>query len=222
MLHINKTSLFILLLIATFQLNAQTQDILPPVLPWNGKSLALVAKKDNPWITPAEKSDFLKTPDYNETMQWLSRACTGSKIMKMITIGKSAESRDINMVLIAADGALDKESLARSQKPLLLIQAGIHAGEIDGKDATFMLLRDIAFGKKKDLLNGVNILFIPILNVDGHERSSPYNRVNQRGPDNMGWRTNARNLNLNRDYSKEDTEEIKAVIGVMNDYNPAL
>jgi hypothetical protein len=222
MLHINQTSLFILLLIATFQLNAQTQDILPPVLPWNGKSLALVAKKDNPWITPAEKSDFLKTPDYNETMQWLSRACTGSKIMKMITIGKSAESRDINMVLIAADGALDKESLARSQKPLLLIQAGIHAGEIDGKDATFMLLRDIAFGKKKDLLNGVNILFIPILNVDGHERSSPYNRVNQRGPDNMGWRTNARNLNLNRDYSKVDTEEIKAVIGVMNDYNPAL
>src|SRR5690606_5020081 len=111
---------------------------------------------------------------------------------------------------------------AQSSKPLLLIQAGIHSGEIDGKDAGMMLLRDVVNGSKKDLLDRVNLLFIPILSVDGHERSSPYNRVNQRGPSNMGWRTNARNLNLNRDYAKLDTEEIRAVIAVINAYKPDL
>jgi hypothetical protein len=85
-----------------------------------------------------------------------------------------------------------------------------------------MLLRDIAFGTKKQLLDKVNFLFIPILNVDGHERSSSYNRPNQRGPKNMGWRTNAQNLNLNRDYTKIDTKEVRAVINVINEYDPIL
>ncbi len=105
---------------------------------------------------------------------------------------------------------------------MLLAQAGIHSGEIDGKDAGMMLLRDIAFGNKKTLLDKVNFLFIPILSVDAHERSSAYNRPNQRGPENMGWRTNAQNLNLNRDYAKLDTREIRSVIKVINEYDPVL
>lgn len=202
--------------------NTHGQDILPPVLNWKGKSLELIAKKDNPWITPAERNDFQQTPSYSETMQWLAKACGSSSVMRMIPVGKSANNRDINIVIASGDRAYDPEVLRRSDKPLLLIQAGIHAGEIDGKDAGMMLLRDIAFGKKKDLLQGVNILFIPILNVDGHERASAYNRVNQRGPSNMGWRTNARNLNLNRDYTKLDTEEIKAIVRIIQDYDPDL
>ena len=126
------------------------------------------------------------------------------------------------MVIASQDKTFDKAALRSSAKPLLLVQAGIHAGEIDGKDAGMMLLRDIAFGNKKDLLKNVNLLFIPILNVDGHERVSPYNRPNQRGPENMGWRANARNLNLNRDYTKLDSEEIRAVVQVMSDYNPSF
>jgi hypothetical protein len=202
--------------------NTHGQDILPPVLNWKGKSLELIAKKDNPWITPTERSDFQETPSYAETMQWLAKACQASTVMRMVSVGKSANSRDINMVIASADGTYDPEALRNADKPLVLIQAGIHAGEIDGKDAGMMLLRDIVFGKKKNMLQGVNILFIPILNVDGHERASAYNRVNQRGPSNMGWRTNARNLNLNRDYTKLDTEEIKAVVKVMQDYDPDL
>src|SRR5690606_31703643 len=131
-------------------------------------------------------------------------------------------SREIKMVIATAEKKFTPQALAQSSKPLLLIQAGIHSGEIDGKDASMMLLRDIVNGSKKDLLDRVNLLFIPILSVDGHERSSPYNRVNQRGPSNMGWRTNARNLNLNRDYAKLDTEEIRAVIAVINAYKPDL
>jgi hypothetical protein len=72
------------------------------------------------------------------------------------------------------------------------------------------------------LLDKVNFLFIPILSVDAHERSSAYNRPNQRGPQNQGWRTNAQNLNLNRDYTKLDTKELRSVIKVINEYDPVL
>jgi hypothetical protein len=82
-----------------------------------------------------------------------------------------------------------------------------------------MLLRDLTVrGNLRDLLDKVNLLFIPILNVDGHERFTAYGRINQRGPEQMGWRTNANNLNLNRDYAKLDTPEVRAVVQVLNDY----
>ncbi|MFT7567624.1 MAG: hypothetical protein ACI846_001934, partial [Pseudoalteromonas distincta] len=119
-------------------------------------------------------------------------------------------------------GFFEARQMANSTKPTIFIQAGIHSGEIDGKDAMFMLLRDIATGKRRDILKKVNILFIPILNVDGHERSSAFNRINQRGPAKMGFRTNANNLNLNRDFTKLDTPEVRSVLKVINDYNPNL
>ena len=218
----NRSISILLLLSIHIVALAQEDKILPPVLPWKGKSIELIAKPGHPWITPAEQSDFVNTPSYAETIAWFTKLCTSSEVLELITVGQSANGRPIIMIIGSQDGAFDKTALQKSSKPLLFVQAGIHAGEIDGKDAGMMLLRDIAFGKKKDLLKNVNILFIPILNVDGHERISAYNRVNQRGPANMGWRTNGRNLNLNRDYMKLDTEEIRAVVGVMNDYNPTL
>jgi hypothetical protein len=205
-----------------FITTAQQVEILPPILPWKGKSLELIAKKNNPWITPTEKSDFVQTPSYAETMSWFGKLCAASDVMEMITVGQSANGRKIEMVIASLDKTFDKAALRSSAKPLLLVQAGIHAGEIDGKDAGMMLLRDIAFGNKRDLLKNANLLFIPILNVDGHERVSPYNRPNQRGPENMGWRTNSRNLNLNRDYTKLDSEEVTALVQVMNDYSPSF
>jgi murein tripeptide amidase MpaA len=198
------------------------QDILPPAPDWKGKSEALIAPKDHAWITPTEASDFNLTPDYKETFEWLNKLSKTSTLLKIVSIGNSGEGREIRMVIATTDASFDNKSLAASQKPLVLIQAGIHAGEIDGKDAGMMLLRDIVNGPKRSLLDRVNLLFIPILNVDGHERISQYNRVNQRGPSNMGWRTNSKNLNLNRDYAKLDTEEIRAVINVMNEYDPDL
>lgn len=198
------------------------QDILPPVPSWNGRSEELIAPASDKWITHAEKSGFKSTPDYAETMTWFNKLCAESKLFRMLSIGTSANGQAVNMVIASSEGAFTRDELLRSSKKLILVQAGIHAGEIDGKDAGMMLFRDIAFGNKRDLLNQVNILFIPILSVDGHERKSAYNRVNQRGPDNMGWRTNANNYNLNRDYSKLDTEEISAVVKVMNDYDPDL
>lgn len=203
-------------------LSIQAQSILPPVADWKGKSETLIAKANDPWITPAEKSGFVTTPTYNETMDWLKKLSNASPLLTMTSIGKSLEGRYIMMIIASSEKTITPAALRNSTKPLLLVQAGIHAGEIDGKDAGMMLLRDIAVGNKKQLLNEVNLLFIPILNVDGHERISPYNRPNQRGPENMGWRTNAENLNLNRDYAKQDTKEVRAVASVFNEYGPLM
>ena len=208
------------LLLANVSMQAQTP--LPPVADWKGKSELLIAKPTNPWITPTEKSGFVTTPDYNETMDWFKKLSNASPLLTMTSIGKSLEGRYIMMIIASSEKNITPAALKNSTKPLLLVQAGIHAGEIDGKDAGMMLLRDIAFGDKKQLLNNVNLLFIPILNVDGHERISPYNRPNQRGPENMGWRTNAENLNLNRDYAKQDTKEVRAVASVFNEYDPLM
>ncbi len=222
MLHINKMRFAAYTLCSLLVLSSTAQTILPPVMEWNGKSEALIAKTTNPWITAAEKSNFISTPDYNETISWFKKLTAASPLLTIVSIGKSVEGRDIYMIIASSEKNITAAALKKSAKPLLLAQAGIHSGEIDGKDAGMMLLRDIAFGNKKSLLDKVNFLFIPILSVDAHERSSPYNRPNQRGPQNMGWRTNAQNLNLNRDYAKLDTKEIRAVIKVINEYDPVL
>lgn len=215
-----KTKLILISILATLQLNAQS--ILPPIQEWHGKSESLIANPSNPWITHAETSGFATTPTYDETMSWLKKLAYASPLVTMVSIGKSPEGRDIYMMIASTEKAMTADALKKSGKPIVLAQAGIHSGEIDGKDAGMMLLRDISFGSKKSLVEHVNFLFIPILNVDGHERSSSFNRPNQRGPQNMGWRTNAQNLNLNRDYSKIDTKEIRAVINVINEYDPLL
>ena len=218
----NKLRCTVLLVSIFISASGVAQSILPPVIEWKGKSESLIVAPGHRWITPAEKSGFVRTPDHTETLKWFKELSDASPVINVTSIGKSPEGRDILMVIASLDRAISPEALRSSGKPVLLVQAGIHAGEIDGKDAGMMLLRDIAFGDKRDLLQKVTLLFIPILNVDGHERSSPYNRPNQRGPENMGWRTNAQNLNLNRDYTKQDTKEIRAVTNVMNQYDPIM
>jgi len=217
--------LILLLMIGCVPVQGATvgsQTILPPALPWQGKSLSLVAAKEDPWITPVEASEFKATPRYDETVAWLQRLEQATSRVKMISIGTSPEAREIVMVLASTNKKQTPAAFQASGKPTLLIQGGIHAGEIDGKDAGMMLLRDITVGNKQALLDAVNILFIPVISVDGHERFSAYGRINQRGPAEMGWRTNARNLNLNRDYAKLDTPEIQALVRVLNTWQPDL
>ncbi|MEE8525785.1 MAG: M14 family metallopeptidase [Thermoanaerobaculia bacterium] len=198
---------------------------LPPALPWQGASLALALPPESgdPWITPAERDGLLRTPDYDETVAWLRRLVAAAAELEMVSLGVSGEGRELWMVIASAAGASTPAALARSGKPVVLVQAGIHAGEIDGKDAGLMLLRDLTVGgTSRPLLDRVELLFVPIFNVDGHERSSELGRINQRGPQPMGWRTNARNLNLNRDYAKADSREMQALLGALAAWQPDL
>ncbi len=198
-------------------------SLLPPVQTWSGNSELLMVAADDPWVTPAERSGLQITPTYNETMDWLKKLVKAAPELELVSIGKSLQGRDIWMVIASADGVFSAEALRSTGKSLLLAHSGIHAGEIDGKDAGLMLLRDMTVaGRRSDLLKKSNFLFIPILNVDGHERRSPYNRINQRGPVQMGWRTNARNQNLNRDFTKLDTAGVRALVRVFRQWKPDL
>ncbi|WP_053911650.1 M14 family metallopeptidase [Pseudoalteromonas sp. SW0106-04] len=195
---------------------------LPKLIPWQGQSEALM-QQQGVLTTAFEHSGGMISPDYQATMAYLKRLQQANPTQfSLVKIGQSDAGRDINMLVASEQGNNSAAHIANSDKPTLLIQAGIHSGEIDGKDAGFMLLRDIATGKRLDILKSVNLLFIPILNVDGHERASAYNRINQRGPAVMGFRTNGQNLNLNRDFTKLDTPGVRALAGVVNQYQPSL
>lgn len=196
---------------------------LPPETPFDGSSRELAVDADHEWATPFEKGGLVDSPDYAATVDWLRRLVAASDRLQLLSLGKSLEGRDIWMVVASEEGASTAQALRSNGKPTVLAQAGIHSGEIDGKDAGMMLLRDMTVrGERGELLDRCNLLFIPILNVDGHERSSEYSRINQRGPARQGWRTNRRNLNLNRDYAKLDTPEIRHVVRVINEWQPDL
>jgi hypothetical protein len=108
-------------------------------------------------------------------------------------------------------------------RPVLLFQGGIHAGEIDGKDAGFSALQALLEGRElPGTLQHVTLVFVPVYNVDGHERFGRWNRPNQRGPEEMGWRTTAQNLNLNRDYAKAEAAETQAMLRLLNAWDPIV
>jgi hypothetical protein len=209
-------------LLLLFGANVGAGDHLPPILPWKGASEALIVSHNEPWITPSEETGLTETPTYDETVAYLKKLDKASPLISVREFGRSAQGRALYVVIAAKDRAFSPEAARKNKRPTLLVQAGIHSGEIDGKDAGLMLLRDIAFRGKAALLNKVNFLFVPIFNVDGHERSSEWNRPNQRGPTRQGWRTTAQNLNLNRDYMKADSPEMQAMLGLINQWSPAL
>src|SRR5262249_40859021 len=107
--------------------------------------------------------------------------------------------------------------------PLLMIQAGIHPGESDGKDAGFIALREMLIESAwRKVLERMAILFVPAFNVDGHERLGRWNRPNQNGPEETGWRTTAPKLNVNGDYTKADSPEMRALLGLIRSWDPLV
>ena len=209
----------LVLLWCTTSTAAVNDDWLPPLPKWQGASEALIKAKTHPWVSPAELTGLTDSPDYSATMAYLNKLVDSSDLLELEQFGSSAQGRPLYVV--KASAALHK--IARnSQRPLLLVQAGIHSGEIDGKDAGLMLLRDIVQGDKAALLKNADLLFSPVFSADGHERRSTTNRMNQRGPVQQGWRATAQNLNLNRDYSKADAPEMQALLTLINKYQPDL
>jgi len=109
------------------------------------------------------------------------------------------------------------------KQPLLMLQGGIHPGESDGKDAGFIALRELLGDEvASGALDRIAILFVPAFNVDGHERFGRWNRPNQRGPEETGWRTTAQNLNLNRDYTKADAPEMRSMLALIRSWDPLV
>ena len=175
------------------------------------------------WLTPFETSGYVATATYEETLAYLQRLDSASQWVSLQSFGVTPQGRDLPLVVVAKNGEFTPDSARASGKEIILIQSGIHAGEIDGKDASLMLLREIAITEAlEDLADEAVILFMPIFNLDGHERSGPYNRINQNGPEEMGWRVTANNLNLNRDYVKADAPEMRDWLRCFNAWMPDM
>ncbi len=175
------------------------------------------------WLTPAEQFEFRATPTYDETLAFLRRLEKRLPEMKLEFYGESASGRPMPLVILSAEKAFTPAAAQALAKPVVLVQNAIHAGEIDGKDAALLLLRDVALGGRRDLLAATTLLILPIYNVDGHERVSPWNRPNQDGPVlGMGFRTTADGHDLNRDFLKLQTPEARQLVRLVNAWQPHL
>jgi len=165
------------------------------------------------WRTRAEKSDYRQTADYDETIRYCRQLEAGTNWVKLVFYGQSGQGRDLPLLIVSKDRAFTPEAAAATGKPVVLLQNGIHAGEIEGKDACLALIRDLTVLKlRPQILDHVIVLVTPIFSVDSHERSSRFNRINQNGPETMGWRASPIGLNLNRDYLKAETPEMRALL----------
>jgi hypothetical protein len=163
-------------------------------------------------ITTAEQTGFTRTARYDEAIRLCHDFARGYPRVRCDQIGETGEHRPILALHIG-----------RGDHPAIYFQGGIHAGEIEGKDAGFKFVRDLLDGKvAPGALDAVDVVFVPVVNPDGHERFGPNNRPNQRGPVEMGFRTNDARLNINRDYVKADTPEMAALLRAFNAYRPAL
>jgi hypothetical protein len=172
--------------------------------------------------TVSERSGFLKTGRYAEVIELCARFQQAyPKQVKCIDFGTTPEGRPMKALVVTRTGALTPAAAKQRGLPVVLIQGGIHAGEIDGKDAGFLALHELLENRiAPGALDKQVLLFVPVFNVDGHERFTPNNRPNQRGPVEMGWRTTAQNFNLNRDYVKADAPEMQAMLALVNAWDP--
>jgi hypothetical protein len=176
------------------------------------------------WLTIAEQTEFRATSSYDQTMVFLYRLeAAAPELIRVTDFGRSGQGRPLPLVIVSSDGAFTPEAAAATGKPILLIQSCIHAGEVDGKDATLMVLRDIALGRRPELAENAVTLFAPIHNADGHEHVSIYNRSNQNGPvEGMGYRATANGINLNRDFLRLVSPEAKALAKLVSTWDPHL
>lgn len=167
--------------------------------------------------TEAEKSGWKKTGRADETQRLcksFAKKFPNNVLCK--SYGKTPEGRTLWYMDIS-------DFQSKHGFPTIWIQAGIHAGEIDGKDAMFALMKDVLEKKMNpNPFKNLRILFIPIVNLDGHERFGKWNRPNQIGPEEMGWRTTAQNYNMNRDFAKVDSPEMQALNTLWNQFKPII
>ncbi|MCD9029629.1 M14 family metallopeptidase [Luteimonas sp. BDR2-5] len=180
------------------------------------------AADDDPRVTHAERSGFAETGRYDEVTTLCEVfARRHPDAVRCTRFGTSPEGRPMHALVVTRSGAWDPAEARRRGLPVVLMQGGIHAGEIDGKDAGFLALRQVLDGEAAPgALDALVWVFVPVFSVDGHERFAAWNRPNQRGPREMGWRTTAQNYNLNRDYAKADAPEMQAMLALVEAWDP--
>jgi len=181
-----------------------------------------------PWpdeliLTP-EKSNFVKTSTYAEVIAFLDAIKSKSNNVHVISMGKSFEGKDIPVAILANPLVKTPEEASASGKPVIYIQGNIHAGEVEGKEAVMMLIRDILLGDKKHLLDNQIILFAPIYNTDSNDKMEKGRRPSQEdSPLEVGVRENSQGFDLNRDGMKIEANETNGLFqNIITKWDPQI
>ncbi len=175
---------------------------------------------DSDLKTRAERSGFLETSLYAEVIDFVNQAASRSPKLRVAILGTSAGGLELPLVVVSTQGIATPAEAQLYDLPAVLLAANIHAGEIEGKEALQMLLRDIVEGSLDDELQNQVLLVLPIFNADGNDKLG--NNRRDDGPELAGIRYNDQNLDLNRDFLKLDTPEVQALIQLIRDWDPVL
>ncbi len=173
-------------------------------------------------LTRPEATTYNETSSYADVVSFMKAMAAAAPQIHLTTFGYTYEGRPLPLAVIGAPGAKPEDVLA-TKKIRIYLQANIHAGEVEGKEALLWLLRSIAKGERAEWFKSVVLLVGPIYNADGNERVSVANRGTQNGPaGGMGQRANAQNLDLNRDCTKLESPEARSMAMLMTRYDPHM
>jgi hypothetical protein len=173
-------------------------------------------------LTHAERTKFKETSTYSDVVQFLDSLRTLGAKIHIGSIGKTKEGRDIPFVVASRPLVTTPTEAKQLRRPIVYVQANIHAGEVEGKEALQAILRDLLFDDHKNVLDSIILIAVPIYNADGNERfaAQERNRTEQNGPVLVGTRANAQGLDLNRDYVKAEAPETVASLAMFREWDP--
>ena len=171
--------------------------------------------------SPFEKSGGKASATYFEAINWYKQLSKQSAIVKVTTAGSTDAGYPLNLVLLSKDKNFNLKQWHLKHKVVILINNGIHPGEPDGIDASMLLVRDI-INKNITLPDNVVLAIIPVYNIGGCLNRSAVSRVNQNGPLEYGFRGNAQNLDLNRDFTKCDSKEARSFTKIFHSLDPDI
>ena len=171
--------------------------------------------------TRAEITNYEETSSYADVQRVITGLVSSSPLVYTESFGKTEEGRDLPLMVISDPKVTTPEAARKLGRPLVFVQANIHAGEVEGKEAVLMLARRLVSGDLKPLTKQLVILIAPDYNADGNEKVNVQNRTAQNGPvAGVGTRENGKGIDLNRDYMKLDSQEARSLVGLMNKWDP--
>ena len=171
--------------------------------------------------TRAEITNYEETSSYADVHRVITGLVSSSPLVYTESFGKTEEGRDLPLMVISDPKVTTPEAARKLGRPLVFVQANIHAGEVEGKEAVLMLARRLVSGDLKPLTKQLVILIAPDYNADGNEKVNVQNRTAQNGPvAGVGTRENGKGIDLNRDYMKLDSQEARSLVGLMNKWDP--
>ena len=178
---------------------------------------------DDTFLTRAERTEYHETSSYAEVVDFLERAAASDASVHYTTYGYTNEGRALPLAVVGDVEDPSPASVRASGKTVVYLQGNIHGGEVCGKEALQMLLRDLLAGRHREWRESMVLLIAPIYNADGNERVSLTNRGRQHGPiGGMGQRPNAQGYDLNRDHMKLDSPEARSVARLLSEYDPQV